>query len=212
MIKENLPEQNLFENNLAGKVWIEVILPLAIPKTYTYSVTSSLQKKIKIGCRAEVVFGKNKKYAGIIKSVSNTKPAYETKDIINIIDDEPIVYPQQLELWKWISDYYMCSEGEVMAAALPTHLKLSSETILIYNEEYGDDFSELDNEEYLVAEALLIKKELRLAEVQLVTDIVHVYPLIKRLIDKRVCFVWEAFSDKYKEKKENFILLNPGLQ
>ena len=73
----------------------------------------------------------------------------------------------------------MCSEGEVMAAALPTHLKLSSEAILIYNEEYGDDFSQLDNEEYLVAEALLIKKELKFTEVQQVADIIHVYPLDK---------------------------------
>jgi primosomal protein N' (replication factor Y) (superfamily II helicase) len=209
MINENFQGQNLFENNVAASVWIEVILPLAIPKTYTYSVPPDLQKKIKTGCRAEVVFGKNKKYAGIIKLVTNIKPAYETKDILNIIDDEPIIYPQQLVLWKWISDYYMCSEGEVMAAALPTHLKLSSETILIYNEEYGDDFSQLDNEEYLVAEALLIKKELKLAEVQLVTDTIHVYPIIKRLIDKKVCFVWEAFTDKYKEKKENYIFLNP---
>ena len=73
----------------------------------------------------------------------------------------------------------MCSEGEVMAAALPTHLKLSSETILIYNEEYGDDFSELDNEEYLVAEALLIKKELRLPEVQQVLMQIMYIPFIK---------------------------------
>lgn len=210
MLLKNLKEQNLFnEINEAINVWIEVILPLAIPKTYTYSVPLQLHNKIQIGCRAEVVFGKNKKYAGIIKSVSKIKPPYETKNIISIIDDEPIVYPQQLELWKWISDYYMCSEGEVMAAALPTHLKLSSEAILIYNDEYGDNFSELDNEEYLVAEALLIKKELKLAEVQLVTDTIHVYPIIKRLIDKKVCFVWEAFTDKYKEKKENFVQLNP---
>jgi primosomal protein N' (replication factor Y) (superfamily II helicase) len=210
MITENLPEQNLFkEIDQAANLWLEVILPLAIPKTYTYSVPAELNNKIQIGCRAEVVFGKNKKYAGIIKSLSKIKPAYETKDIVSIIDEEPIVYPQQLELWKWISGYYMCSEGEVMAAALPTHLKLSSEAILIYNEEYGDDFSELDNEEYLVAEALLIKKELKLTEVQLVADIVHVYPLIKRLIDKKVCFVWEAFTEKYKEKKENYVILNP---
>ena len=208
MINENLPTQNLFENNNLADVWIEVILPLAIPKTYTYSVPSALQNKIQTGSRAEVVFGKNKKYAGIIKSISRVKPAYEVKDILNVIDDEPVVYPQQLELWKWISNYYMCSEGEVMAAALPTHLKLSSETILIYNEEYGEDFSALDNEEYLVAEALLIKKELKLTEVQLIADIIHVYPLLKRLIEKKVCFAWEAFNDKYKEKKENFILLN----
>ncbi|MEP6928289.1 MAG: primosomal protein N' [Ginsengibacter sp.] len=209
MIIKDLQEQNLFnEVDQVVNIWIEVILPLAIPKTYTYSVPPELHNKIQIGCRAEVVFGKNKKYAGIIKSFNKIKPAYETKDILSIIDDEPIVYPQQLELWNWISQYYMCSEGEVMAAALPTHLKLSSEAVLIYNEEYGDDFSQLDNEEYLIAEALLIKKELKLTEVQLVADIIHVYPLIKRLIDKKVCFVWEAFTDKYKAKKENYIFLN----
>lgn len=209
MRNENLPGQNLFESNTSSKRWIEIILPLAIPKTYTYSVPLHLQQKIQIGCRAEVVFGKNKKYAGVIKSASHIKPLYETKDILNVIDDEPVVYPQQLDLWKWISEYYMCSEGEVMAAALPTHLKLSSETIVIYNEEYGEDFSALDNEEYLIAEALLIKKELKLSEVQVISDIIHAYPLIKRLIEKKVCFVWEAFNDKYKEKKENFVLLNP---
>jgi primosomal protein N' (replication factor Y) len=204
-----LSGEDLFNDIKPPDIWIEVILPLAIPKTYTYSVPQSLANKIQIGCRAEVVFGKNKKYAGIIKSVSKKKPAYETKDILSIIDDEPIIYSKQLELWSWISEYYMCSEGEVMAAALPTHLKLSSEAVLIYNEEYGEDFSELDNEEYLIAEALLIKKELKLTEAQQVADIVHVYPIVKRLIEKKVCFVWEAFTDKYKEKKENYVVLNP---
>jgi primosomal protein N' (replication factor Y) len=189
--------------------WIEVILPLAIPKTYTYSVPEKFEKKIKTGSRVEVVFGKNKKYAGLIKSISRKKPEYITKDILSVIDDEPIVYPQQLELWKWISEYYMCSEGEVMAAALPTHLKLSSEAILIFNEEYGEDFSDLGDEEYLLAEALLIKKELKITEAQQVAGIIHIYPLIKKLIEKRVCFIWESLSDKFKEKKESFVLLNP---
>lgn len=207
---ENPKEQNLFnEKDDKTSTWLEVILPLAIPKTYTYSVPVNLIKKIKPGCRVEVVFGKNKKYSGIIKSIIKEKPSYATKDILNVIDDVPVIFPQQLQLWKWISDYYMCSEGEVMAAALPTHLKLSSETILIYNEEYGEDFSDLDNEEYLVAEALLIKKELRINEVQQVAGMAHVYPLTKKLIEKRVCFVWEAFTDKFKEKKENYVLLNP---
>ena len=190
-------------------VWAEVILPLAIPKTYTYLIPSHLQAKSKPGCRAEVVFGKNKKYAGVIRSVSTEQPAYQTKEILNIIDEEPIIYPQQLQLWKWISEYYMCSEGEVMAAALPTHLKLSSEAIIVFNEEYGEDFSDLDNEEYLVAEALLIKKELKLPEVQQILDVNHVYPLIKKLIEKKVCFVWEAFNEKYRPKKENYVTLNP---
>ena len=210
MISNNSEEQNLFdEPGPSASTWVEIILPLAIPKTYTYSVPGKLITKIEPGCRAEVVFGKNKKYAGIIKSICNEKPAYETKQILNVIDDEPVIYPKQLQFWKWISEYYMCSEGEVMAAALPTHLKLSSEAILIYNEEYGEDFSALDDEEYLLAEALLIKKELKITEVQQIANIIHVYPLIKRLIEKRVCFIWESLTDKYKEKKENFVLLNP---
>lgn len=212
-MNEITEEALLFNESLhTPATWIEVILPLAIPKTYTYSVPVALVTKIKTGCRAEVVFGKNKKYAGIIKQVSHTRPPYETKHILNVIDEEPVVYPQQLLLWKWISDYYMCSEGEVMAAALPAHLKLSSEAILIFNEEYGEDFSQLDNEEYLVAEALLIKKELKLTEVQQVADIIHAYPLVRRLIEKKVCFVWEAFNDKYKEKQESYVLLNPEFE
>jgi len=209
MVPDTSKEQDLFiETKIPITTWVEVILPLAIPKTYTYSVPANLIKKLQVGCRVEVVFGRNKKYAGIIKSVTKEKPAYETKDILNVIDDEPVIYQKQLQLWKWISEYYMCSEGEVMAAALPTHLKLSSEAILIYNEEYGDDFSALDDEEYLLAEALLIKKELKITEVQQIANIIHVYPLIKGLIEKKVCFIWESLTDKYKEKKENFVLLN----
>ncbi|MEP6616548.1 MAG: primosomal protein N', partial [Ginsengibacter sp.] len=192
-----------------GKLWVEIILPLALPKTYTYALPGGTGLKLVPGCRVEVVFGKNKKYGGIVKTITPVEPHYPTKDILSVIDEEPVIYPQQLRLWKWISEYYMCSEGEVMNAALPAHLKLSSESILIYNEEYGDDFSMLDNEEYLVAEALLIKNELRLEEVQQILNGSHVYPVIKRLIEKKVCFIWESFDEKYKIRKENFVLLNP---
>lgn len=86
-----------------------------------------------------------------------------------------------------------------MAAALPAHFKLSSETIIVYNEEYGDDFSALDHDEYIVGEALLIKK-LRLTEVQELLDSAHVYPVINRLINKKVCCV-EALEQTYAPKR-----------
>ncbi len=190
-------------------LYAEIILPLALPTTYTYAIPAHLQQKALPGCRVEVIFGKNKKYAGIVKSVSAEKPAYGTKLIQNVLDDEPLLYPQQLQLWQWVSSYYMCSEGEVMAAALPAHFKLSSETVLVFNEEYGEDFSMLNDEEFLVAEALLIKNELRLAEVQQLLDSTHVYPVIKKLIDKKVCTVWEDLNERYRVKKENYVLLNP---
>src|SRR5215217_1911223 len=190
-------------------MFAEVIIPLALPKNYTWEIPDSFIDGIQVGCRVEVNLGKNKKYAGIVKRIHSERPqGFDTKEIINVLDPEPVIQRYQLQFWEWMADYYMCTEGEVMAASLPSHFKLSSETILIYNEEFGDDFSDLDNEEYLVAEALHIKHELRLTEVQQVLDVTHVYPIVNRLIGKKVCFVWESLKQTFNAKKESFILLN----
>lgn len=181
-----------------------------MPKNYTWAVPDHLLDQVKPGIRVEVGLKQTKRYAGVVKRLHQEKPEFfEPKDILNILDAEPIVYPEQLKLWEWIARYYMCSEGEVMAAALPSHFKLSSETQLVFNEEYGENFDQLDHDEYMVAEALLIKKELKLAEVQQILDSSHVYPVIKRLIDKKICFVWEALKETYTPRKETFVLLNP---
>ena len=190
-------------------MFAEIIIPLALPKNYTWAIPDSMVDALQVGCRVEVNLGKNKKYAGIVKRIHSDKPvSFDTKEIINILDTEPVIHRYQLQLWEWMAEYYMCTEGEVMAAALPSHFKLSSETILIYNEEYGDDFSELDNEEYLVAEALLLKHELRLTEVQQILDVTHVYPIVNKLIGKKICFVWESLKQTFNPKKESFVLLN----
>lgn len=191
-------------------MFVEVIIPLALPKNYTWSVPENFRSLVKPGIRVEVGLGKNKKYSGVIKNILETAPEfYETKDILNVSDQSPVVFPEQLKFWEWIAAYYMCSEGEVMAAALPAHFKLSSETIIVFNEEHGDDFSDLDGDEFLVAEALLLKKELTISEVQEVLDELNAYPVIKRLIEKKVCYVWESLKETYSAKKETYILLHP---
>jgi len=190
-------------------MFAEVIIPLLLPKNYTWEIPDQMLDVVTVGCRVEVNLGKNKKYAGVVKRIHNEKPvAFEAKEIINVLDPEPVVHRYQLQFWEWLADYYMCSEGEVMAAALPAHFKLSSETILVFNEEYGDDFSSLDNDEYLVAEALLMKHELTLNEVQKILDVTHVYPIVNKLIGKKVCYVWESLKQTFNAKKESFILLN----
>jgi len=192
-------------------MFAEIIIPLALPQNYTWKVPEQFQDAVLVGCRVEVNLGPKKKYAGIIKRLHQEKPQhFEPKDILNIIDSEPVIHERQLQLWQWIAEYYCCSEGEVMAAAVPAHFKLSSESILVVNEEYGDDFSALDNDEYVIAEALFIKKELKLTEVQQLLDVPHVYPVINRLIQKRVCFVWESLKQTYNPKKETFVVLHPN--
>jgi primosomal protein N' (replication factor Y) len=190
-------------------MFAEIIIPLALPKNYTWHIPGEMLDTISVGCRVEVNLGKNKKYAGIVKRIRPDEPkSFEAKDIISLLDTEPVIHQYQVQLWEWMAHYYMCTEGEVMAAALPSHFKLSSETVLIYNEEFGDDFSALDNDEYMVAEALQMKHELRLTEVQQILDVPHVYPIVNRLIGKKVCFVWESLKQTYNAKKESFVLLS----
>ena len=120
-----------------------------------------------IGMRVEVMLGANKRYAGIIKKISDVKPdGFNPKPIIDILDEEPIVYEHQLKLWEWMAEYYMCSEGEVMQAAIPSHLKISSESIFILQEDASIDIKNLSDSEYIISEALEIKKELSLIEIQ----------------------------------------------
>lgn len=207
----NSTDINSFTDDVlrVSTLYAEIIIPLALPQNYTWSIPGEFQHAAKPGIRVEVQL-KNKRYAGIIKKLITKKPeAFEPKPILNILDDEPILFPQQLQLWQWIADYYMCSEGEVMQAAMPANLKLSSETILVWNDEHNEDFSDLNDREYIVAEALNIKKELKLSEVQQLLDASHVYPVIKKLIEKNVCHVWEELKEKYKEKSETYILLHP---
>lgn len=199
----------LFSSPAEDALFAEIIIPLALPQNYTWRIPSHLQVSVQVGSRVEVQL-RNKKYAGIIKTLHQNKPAaFDPKEILNVLDSEPLVHTHQLQLWQWMATYYMCSEGEVMHAAVPSNLKLSSESILLWNEEHRLDFTDLNDEEYLVAEALELRKELRLREVQQILDASHVYPVIKKLIDKKVCYVWEELREKYKPKTETYILLNP---
>ena len=190
-------------------MYAEIIIPLALPKNYTWSIPEHLLPRVQVGGRVEVSL-KNKKYAGVVKRLHPEAPeGFHPKPIEGVIDTSPIVQTSQLALWAWMGDYYMCSEGEVMAAALPAHFKLSSESVFLYNEAYGEDFSDLNDDEFVVAEGLLIRRELRMVEVQQLLDVTHVYPVVKSLIDKGVCFVWEALQETYKARQEKYVVLNP---
>jgi len=191
-------------------LFVEVIIPLALPKNYTWQVPEQMQLAIVPGIRVEVALRKNKKYAGIVKKIVHEIPVgFVPSPILNILDTAPVVNETQLKLWEWIAQYYMCTEGEVMQAAIPANLKLSSESVLQWNEERTLDFSDLSDSEFIIAEALEIKGELKISEVQQLLDINNTYPVIKKLVEKGVCFVWEELKEKYKQKTENYILLHP---
>jgi len=107
----------------------EVIVPLALPHTFTYSIPEHLQEQLTVGCRVEVEFGKRKRYSAVVKAIHNSPPTnYEAKTIISVLDQRPLITQGQLQQWEWMSTYYMAHPGEVMNAALPPALRLTSET------------------------------------------------------------------------------------
>lgn len=192
-------------------MYAEIIIPLALPKNYTWAIPFEMEEAVMIGMRVEVMLGSNKRYAGIIKKLQTEKPAgFNPKPIISVLDEAPIVFPAQLQLWEWMANYYMCTEGEVMQAAVPSHLKISSESIFVINEDVNVDGEQLSDPEYIISEALQIKKQLSLLEIQKLLDKKAVYPIVNKLIQKGICSVQETMQDKYTIKVENVLHLHPN--
>jgi primosomal protein N' (replication factor Y) len=184
-------------------------LPLAIYNALTYVIPERLVSQVKFGVRVEVSL-RNKLYSGIVTHIHHSKPDYKTKEVLNVLDQSQIITEAQYELWKWMSEYYCCSLGEVMSVALPSGLKLSSETKLIFNPSSELNTIELSDDEYLVSEALSIQNELTILLIQDILNKKTVYPIIRSLLDKKILYIKEELIEKYKPKTIDIIELEQG--
>lgn len=190
----------------AGR-FADVILPLATEKPYTYHVPEALITPLQPGMRVEVPFGKNKRYAGIVLRLHNQAPAHRTKPLLSLIDQAPIVTGHQLAFWQWLGSYYQSTLGEIMTAALPAHLKLTSETRVTLGPLFHDDATHLDEKEYLIAEALTIQESLTLGEIQGILQQKTIYPIIRRLLDKRIIYLEEQLQQRYQPRSVRCVRL-----
>lgn len=191
-------------------LFVEVILPLAISKNYTYRVPFEMNDAVQIGKRVVVQFGKSKLYTAIIFAITEQPPEkYEAKYLIEILDDKPVVTTRQLQFWQWLAEYYMCNPGEVMQAALPSALKLASETRIALNKDFEIDKSALNDKEFLIVEALDIQPELTVSDIAKLLGQKTVMPILKLLFEKKVIHISEEVSERYKPRKKTFIALNP---
>jgi primosomal protein N' (replication factor Y) len=192
-------------------LFVEVILPLAISINYTYRVPYEMNDAIVVGKRVVVQFGKSKLYTAIVAKITNQAPGkYEAKYIIDILDDAPVVTQRQLQFWAWLAEYYMCNEGEVMNAALPTALKLASETRVMLNRDFEYDRSQLHDKEFLITEALDIQPELTVSDIAKLLGQKTVMPILKSLFEKNIINISEQVSERYKPRKRTYITLNPA--
>lgn len=188
---------------------VEVILPLPVPNKFSYKVNPFQGSEVSVGKRIVVQFGKSKLYTGLIRGIKEQEEQVygELKEVLEVLDDAPIVTENQFKLWEWIADYYMCTIGEVMMAALPAGLKLQSEANLVLTDlDYND--VQLTDREFLICEALSIQHQLSIKEASDILGLKTVQPIIKSLINKGVVALEEELKGRFKEKKEKYVALS----
>jgi primosomal protein N' (replication factor Y) (superfamily II helicase) len=193
-------------------LFVDVLLPLAVPNHYTYRVPYEWNELVRPGLRVLVQFGKSRYYSALIRSVHETPPEYTAKYVEEILDTVPAVNGKQFAFWDWISNYYLCHRGEVMNAAMPSGLKLNSETKLTANADYDYKNETLSDNEYLVMEALETRNVLSYHEVSQVLGVRNPQPVIKQLLSKKLILLFEEVKEKYRPKMVAYVKLQEHYQ
>ena len=184
------------------KKYVDVIVPLPIASQYTYSLPSDLEESVQEGCRVVVSFGRKKFYTAIVTRVHYVAPdGYETKDIEEVLDTSPVLLPRQFLFWEWLSSYYLCTLGDVYKAAMPSGMKIESETVVVYNDEF-EALQPLGDSEQRVLDLLSTDKEQCITQLQRAVGLKNILPVVKRLLEKEAIFVKEDLKRNYKPRTE----------
>ena len=189
--------------------YIDVIVPLPLGGTFTYSVPDEWADAVRIGMRVVVPFGKKKMYTAIVSILHTHKPEllYEVKDVICLLDNQPVLRYPQLKFWEWIGAYYQAYPGDVYQAAVPAGLKLESETLVCINPDFEAEHI-LSEKEQRILDALSDGKPVNVAELNKVTEIRDVLPTLKILLEKGAVEVSEELTEKFRAKTDTFVRLS----
>ena len=189
------------------KKFVDVILPLPLPRYFTYSLSEEWADEVQMGCRVVVPFGRKKYYTAIVRNVHYCEPAdYEVKEVSTLLDAHPILLPEQFKFWEWLADYYLCTQGDVYKAALPSGLKLESETMVEYNPDFESEVR-LPEREQKILDLLSAEPEQCVTKLEKDSGLKNILSVIKSLLDKEAIFVKEELRRTYKPKTETRVRL-----
>ena len=185
----------------------ETLLPLALPGTYTYRIPEGMS--LSIGMRVLVPFGRKKIFTAIVTSLHDREPkGYDVKEILGTLDDKPILRHPQLEFWQWIADYYLCSMGEVYKAAVPSGLKVESETTISVNPDFEEsEPGQLSDRERVILDFTAQRGRVQIAEIAKSTGFKTVERNVSHLLDMDALHVSERVVDNYRPKTEACVRL-----
>lgn len=191
-------------------LFADIVLPVPLPRLFTYSVPPELAGGLETGCRVVVSFGKKKLLSGVVFRLHHEAPqAYACKPLQSVLEGGPVVLAAQLKLWQWMADYYQCTLGEIYKAALPSGLKLESETRVYYNADFEQQ-DDLPEKALLVLDFLSREKHTTIGRLNELTGLKNCYGLVKALMDMDAVFVHERLNAAYRAREEAFIQLAEG--
>ncbi|AZA50904.1 primosomal protein N' [Chryseobacterium carnipullorum] len=186
--------------------YAQIVLPLNLKGSFTYKVPEELITDIQPGMRVLVPFGGKKIYTGIVFELhDNTPENFVAKEVISILDDQPIVPEEQINFWNWLSDYYLCKLGEIYRFAFPSSLKLESETYLKLKPGITVDFENLDVNEMYLIQALEVRQLINLTDIEAFVPKKDIIKTINSLIDLQYIEIDEKIDEKYKAKEVAYI-------
>ena len=192
---------------LTMEKFVDVILPLPLQASFTYALPPEMDGQVQIGCRVVVSFGRKKFYTGIVRNVHYLKPQeYEVKEVSAVLDEHPILVPLQFRFWEWLADYYLCTQGDVYKAALPSGLKLESETVVEYNPDF-EATEPLSEREQKVLDLLAVEPEQTVTRLEKESGLKNILAVVKSLLEKDALFVKEELKRTYKPKTETRVRL-----
>lgn len=188
--------------------YADVVLPLPLGETFTYSLPDSLQACVQVGSRVIVPLGNRKYYSAIVVCLHDNKPEYATKEVAELAGESPLVLPSQLQLWRWIADYYLCSLGDVYKAALPAGLKLESESSVMFVEDFAN-LDSLTPSERRVYDLLEQEPVQKLSALQKQTGISGILTLVNHMLEKGAVRVKEEVRRTYKPRTIPCVRITP---
>lgn len=195
------------------QLFVDVILPLAVPNLYTYHIDAELHHEpLQKGMRVVVQFGGRKLYTALVAEV-HTRPVnhYQTKAVLAILDNRPVVFQWQLDFWRWMAEYYLCTLGEVYSAALPGGLRPEGQT-RVYPAHLPEMGVSLNPDEEQVYYILKNNPGIPIGKLQSLLEKKQAMPLLKRMMDKGLLSFEENLNRTYKQRQVEYIQIHESLQ
>jgi primosomal protein N' (replication factor Y) len=191
--------------------YVDVLLPLHLPETYTYRVPMEYNGSVAAGMRVVVQFGPHRIYSGLVRRLHTEAPEWKCKYIIGVLDEQPVVTEPQMQFWEWLARYYMCFPGDVMAVAMPAGMKMASESAVAISPQFDGELNRLTKAEMQVVQLLTSHPVMRVEDIGSAIGLKKTMPLMRSMVERGIIVMEEELRGRSMPRTVTMVGLSPTL-